>query len=162
METQISQRDGQHDFDFWVGTWKIHNRRLKHPLSGSNEWYEFEGTISARPVWQGKANFDEAVFESPLGRFHGLTLRLYDPNSRQWSIYWATAQRGLVPIPTVGAFNDDGVGEFFDNEVFEGKNIICRYRWSRENQNGPRWEQAFSVDDGKTWETNWTMDFTRI
>lgn len=161
METQARPREGQHDFDFQTGSWKAHCRRLTSPLSGSTEWYEFDGTCTARPVWNGLGNFDEVDFDSPLGRIHGCTLRLYNSQTREWSIYWATHEKGLVTIPTVGSFNDEGVGEFFDREVYDGKNIICRYRWTVSSHDSCRWEQAFSTDDGNTWETNWTMDFTR-
>lgn len=156
------QRDGQRDFDFLFGTWNVRCKRLKRPLSGSPEWYEFTGTGVARPVWGGLANFDEIVFDSPLGTIHGATFRLYDPQTRRWSIYWATAERGLVTTPTVGTFNGEGLGEFFDRELFEGKDIICRFWWTRgDDANRCRWEQAFSPDDGQTWETNWIMEFER-
>lgn len=162
METQVSRRDGQRDFDFFFGSWTVRCKRLRHPLSGSSEWYEFAGTAVARPVWGGLGNFDEVILESPLGTIHGATFRLYDPQTHEWSIYWATAERGLVTIPTVGGFNDDGLGEFFDREVFEGKDIICRFHWTHgDDPNRCRWEQAFSADDGLTWETNWIMDFER-
>lgn len=164
METrvQVLEHDGQRDFDFFFGNWDVRCRRLRHPLTGSNEWYDFDGKAVARPVWGGLGNFDEVVFNSPLGTIHGATFRLYDPKTREWSIYWATAERGLVTIPTVGRFNSEGFGEFFDREVFEGKDIICRYRWTHgDDPNACRWEQAFSPDDGQTWETNWIMDFTR-
>lgn len=144
-----------------MGTWRVHNRRLRLPLSGSTEWDEFEGTSVARPVWNGKANMDEVHFESPLGLIEGCSLRFYDSKTRLWSIYWGTAKSGLTPVATVGAFDDRGVGEFFDSESYEGKDIICRYRWSGITDEECRWEQAFSVDDGVTWETNWTMQFTR-
>lgn len=155
------RRDGERDFDFFFGSWRGHHRRLKNPLTGSTEWYEFEGICTARPVFGGKANFDEAALESPLGRIEGFTLRLYDPQTHLWSLYWGTMKNGLTLPPTVGAFNDDGVGEFFNEEEFDGKHIICRYRWCDITPQSCRWEQAFSVDDGATWETNWTMDWVR-
>mgnify|MGYP001162076549 CR=1 FL=1 len=155
------QRDGQRDFDFFMGTWSVHNRRLERPLSGSWSWYEFGGTAIARPVWGGNANVDEVDFESPLGRIEGLTLRLYDQKTREWSLYWGTRARGLMPVPNVGAFDERGVGDFFSRELFEGRPIICRYRWCDVTPESCRWEQAFSADDGATWELNWTMQFTR-
>jgi hypothetical protein len=162
METQTAVRDGRRDFDFLMGRWHVHSKRLKQPLSGNAEWYEFYGVAHARPVWGGSANFDEYDFDHPGERIQGATLRLYDSQTHQWSIYWATAKRGLVPIATVGSFNDEGVGEFFDREVFDGKPIVCRYRWTHSGDDVCRWEQAFSTDDGQTWETNWIMDFTRL
>lgn len=161
MEATVLLRDGQHDFDFVFGTWRVRNRRLRYPLRGSNEWYEFDATYKAQPLWNGKANLDEFFGESPLGRIEGLTLRLYDERNGCWSLYWATSKNGLTTVPNVGAFNDEGFGDFFSNEVFEGKAIICRYRWTKKYGEGCRWEQAFSADGGSTWETNWIMDFTR-
>lgn len=155
------QRDGQHDFDFLFGSWHGRHRRLKNPLTGSTEWYEFESDLTARPVLGGKANFDEATLESPLGRIEGFTLRLYDPQTRLWSLYWGTMKNGLALPPNVGAFNDDGVGEFFSEELFAGKPIISRYRWCDITAQSCRWEQAFSIDRGATWEDNWTMDWVR-
>ena len=157
---QTKTRDGRHDFDFLIGSWNVHNRRLKAPLTGSNEWYEFEGWSEARSLWGGKGNMDEFSAESPLGRIEGFTLRCYDPGTGLWSLYWANAKTGLLPVPNVGAFGEDGVGDFFCDEVIAGKAVICRYHWIKEYQGGCRWEQAFSVDGGTTWETNWTMHST--
>ena len=155
-------RDGQHDFDFYVGTWRLHNRRLKGPLTGSTTWYEFDATSVARKVWDGKANMDEFEADTPTGHIQGLTLRLYDPKAHQWSLYWAnSALPGPMGPPTVGAFDKDGHGEFFDQETFQGRSILVRYIWSGITSNSCHWEQAFSVDGGKTWETNWVIDATR-
>lgn len=157
---QILQPNGERDFDFLFGSWNMRNR-LKYPLRGSDEWYEFGTTCNARPVWDGKANVDEFNGESPLGRFEGLTLRLYDPQTGRWSLYWASAENGLTTVPNVGAFDDEGGGDFFSNEAFEGNAIVCRYRWKKQYGAGCRWEQAFSDDGETTWETNWIMEFTR-
>lgn len=155
------KRNGQNDFDFVIGSWKIHNRRLKPPLRGSNTWEEFEGTGVARKVWDGHANMDELEADSASwGRIQGLTLRLYDPNSHQWRLYWANRARGILDPPMVGEFRN-GRGEFFDQEIFEGKAIYVRYVWSNITPNSCRWEQAFSWDGGKTWEPNWIMEMTR-
>lgn len=161
MEATVLQRDGQHDFDFIYGLWRVHNRRLRNPLSGRDEWYEFDAVYRAQPLWNGKGNLDEFFGDSPLGKIEGLTLRLYDAGSGRWSLYWATSKNGLIVVPNVGAFNDEGVGEFFSNEEFEGKPIVCRYRWTKAYGMGCRWEQAFSADGGANWETNWIMEFTR-
>ncbi len=161
MEATAPQRDCSRDFDFLFGIWRVRHRRLRRPLSDSDEWYEFDSEYKAVPIWGGKANLDEFAGESPLGRFEGLTLRLYDTASQTWSLYWATAKNGLTVTPNVGTFTDEGVGEFFSDELFDGKPIRCRYRWIQQYESGCRWEQAFSADGGRRWETNWTMDFTR-
>jgi hypothetical protein len=157
---EVQERDGQGDFDFFMGSWKVHNRRLRNPLTGSTSWYEFDGSVVARPIWDGKGNVDEYDAESPSGRIQGLTVRLYDPASRQWRLYWANRSKGVLEPPMIGAFKD-GRGEFFDQELFEGKAIYVRYTWSEITAASCRWEQAFSPDGGKTWETNWIMTFTR-
>lgn len=161
MEARVQLRDGRHDFDFLFGNWNVRNRRLTAPLSGAQEWYEFDGTSVARPLWSGKGNMDEFSAQSPLGHLEGFTLRCYDVESARWSLYWATPGSGLGTLPNVGSFGDDGIGDFFCEEVIGGKSIVSRYRWTKDYRNGCRWEQAFSADAGTTWETNWTMDFTR-
>jgi hypothetical protein len=149
------------DFDFLIGDWNVHNRRLTAPLSGSNQWYEFEARSTARHVWGGLANMDEFHAETtPNGKITGMTVRLYDPKSEQWSIYWGSATAGKLGVPTVGAFHD-GRGEFFDQEDFNGKSIFVRYTWSKMTSDSAQWDQAFSSDGGQTWESNWIMEFVR-
>jgi hypothetical protein len=155
-----AQRDGQSDFDFLIGSWKIHNRRLKNPLTGSTSWYEFEGTAVARKIWGGRANIDEYEADTPSGHIQGLTLRLYDPKAKQWSLYWANSAKGTLEKPTIGEFRD-GRGEFFSQDPFEGRMILVRFLWSKITPNSCRWEQAFSADGGGTWETNWIMEMTK-
>jgi hypothetical protein len=158
---EISEPSGQHDFDFLFGTWKIHNRRLLHPLSGSNEWVEFDATDVVRPLWSGRGNIDEFEADAPSGHVEGLTVRLYNEKTGQWSLYWATQKRGEFSLPaTVGRFKN-GRGEFYDREVWSGKHITVRFLWTVLSADTYRWEQAFSTDSGKTWETNWVMQFTR-
>lgn len=155
-----AERDGQHDFDFLFGRWKSHQRRLLHPLTGSNEWVEFDATLVVRPALGGSANVDELEGDTPLGHLDGLTVRTYNPKSHQWSIYWANKSNGAFSLPaTVGQFKD-GRGEFYDQEDNNGRNIFVRYLWIA-SPDAPRWEQAFSLDGGKTWETNWIATFTR-
>jgi hypothetical protein len=152
--------DSQTDFDFIIGSWKVRNRRLKQRLKGSDSWEEFEGRAVARKIWGGAANIDEYDAESPSGRIHGMTLRLYNPKSQQWSIYWANRANGVLDTPMIGGFRD-GRGEFYDQEMFEGRSIYVRFIWSNITADSARWEQAFSPDGGKNWETNWIMEFTR-
>jgi hypothetical protein len=159
-EDTVVERNPQTDFDFFIGSWNVHNRRLKERLNGSDSWDEFEGTVVARHIWGGRANTDEYEADSPIGHIQGMTLRLYDPKSQQWSLYWANSANGTRDKPMIGGFKN-GRGEFYDQEMFEGKSVYVRYIWSDITDTSCRWEQAFSPDGGKTWETNWIMEFTR-
>ena len=153
--------DGQHDFDFEIGTWKIHLKRLLYPLTGSTTWTEFDGTSSTQKVWNGKANLEQFETNGSAGQIEGMTLRLYNPESGQWSLYWATSKTGTLAIPTVGEFRD-GVGEFYDHEPINGRMILVRFIWSRITATSAHFEQSFSDDGGKTWEVNWITDQTRV
>ena len=161
IQQEMAQSDPQKDFDFFIGKWKGHNRRLTEKLRGSNSWEEFDGTVVARHIWGGRANIDEYEADAPSGHIQGMTLRLYNPNSRQWSLYWANSKNGTLEKPMMGEFKD-GKGEFFDEEMFEGRSIFVRFMWSGITKNSCRWEQAFSADGGKTWETNWIVEFQRM
>jgi hypothetical protein len=154
-------RDGQHDFDFELGSWKIHLKRLEHSLTGSNKWVEFDGTSVTRKVWDGRAQLEEFETDGSAGHIEGLTLRLYNPQSHQWSLYWATSRTGTIAIPTVGEFKD-GVGEFYDHEEINGRMTLVRLLWTKTNSDSPHFEQSFSEDGGKTWEVNWITDQTRV
>ncbi len=157
-------RDGQHDFDFELGSWKIHLKRLMHPLTGSTTWVEFDGTSVTRKVWDGRSQLEEFETDSPTGgHIEGLTLRLYDPKTRQWSLYWATSKNGVMGVPTIGEFKN-GHGEFYDTEPAgpDGKSVLVRFIWSNTDTSTPHFEQSFSEDGGKTWEVNWITDQTRV
>ncbi len=150
-------RASKHDFDFLFGSWKVRNRYLRGRLRGSTEWTEFEATCEAMPLLHGLANLDRYTSERDGKPFEGMTLRLFDPTTGQWTLHWAdSAHPGALIPPMIGAFRGD-VGEFFGDEFVDGKRVLCRFVWMR---NPPRWEQAFSDDGGTTWETNWTMTFT--
>lgn len=161
LPAATDKRDGQHDFDFELGTWKIHLKRLLHPLTGSTTWVEFDGTTVTRKVWNGRANLEEFETDGAAGHIEGLTLRLYNPQSHQWSLYWATSKDGALGLPTIGEFKN-GRGEFFDQEMFNGRSILVRYIWSEITPNSAHFEQSFSDDGGKTWEVNWVTDQTRV
>jgi hypothetical protein len=157
------ERDGSHDFDFLWGEWDFHLRRLLRPLTGSTEWVQFFGTLVCRPLAGGRANVDEvAVVNAKDGtRIDGLTLRLYDPEKHEWSLYWANAKTGaMAPTPQRGKFVD-GRGEFLDRDTFDGKPIVVRYVWSDITADTAHFEQSFSPDDGATWEANWITDQRR-
>jgi hypothetical protein len=153
--------DGQHDFDFEAGTWKIHLKRLLHPLTGSTEWTEFDGTTITRKILNGKGNIEQFETNGSAGHIEGMTLRLYNPESHQWSIYWATNKTGTLAMPTVGEFKN-GVGEFYDHEPINGRMTLVRFIWSRITPTSAHFEQSFSEDGGKTWEVNWITDQTRV
>jgi hypothetical protein len=160
--TAASQaRDGQHDFDFEIGTWKTRLKRLKAPLTGSTTWLEYEGSTVVRKVWGGRANLVELDATGPAGRLELLSLRLYDPASRQWSLNVASVRGGALGPPTVGEFKD-GRGEFYSMETIDGRPILVRFVVSDVTADSCRFEQAFSVDGGKTWEVNWVAVDTRV
>jgi len=145
-----------------MGAWKIHLSRLDHPLTGSKTWIEFDGTLVARKIWNGRANIEEVELNSPGGRIEGLTLRLYNPQSRQWSIYWANSKNGSMDTsPQVGQFKS-GRGEFYGQDMLDGKLIYVRFVWTKTNSDSPHFEQSYSGDGGKTWEVNWITDQTRV
>jgi len=159
--TKVQPRDGQHDFDFEIGTWKTHLKRRLHPLTGSNTWVEYEGTTVVRKVWNGRANLVELIADGPAGHFEGLNLRLYNPESHQWSLNFANANAGTLTQPTIGEFKD-GRGEFYDQETLSGRAILVRFVISDITPNSCRFEQSFSDDGGKTWELNWVATDTRV
>jgi hypothetical protein len=148
------------DFDFWMGEWTVHNRRLRERLAGSDEWEEFEARSSAWKILDGFGNADEFRTDY-AGGFVGMSFRFFDPTTRQWSIYWADSRRpGFLDPPVIGSFSG-GTGAFEGDDAFDGRPIRVRFIWSRVDTPTPRWEQAFSEDGGETWEPNWVMDFTR-
>lgn len=155
-------RDGQHDFDFLFGTWRFHLKRRLNPLSGSNNWVEFDGIDVARKVWDGRANVDELELDGPTGHIEGLTLRLYNPQSHQWSLYWANGKAGMIGgPPNVGEFSN-GRGEFLCQDTYKGRLVLVRYIWSDITANSAHFEQSYSDDGGKNWEANWITDQTRV
>ena len=146
------------DFDFFMGRWTVQNRRLIERLAGSDEWEEFESTSVAHPILGGLGNEDEFRTRH-AGGFIGMSFRFFDPVKRRWSIYWADSRRpGELDPPVFGTFSGD-IGVFEGEDEFEGRPIKVRFIWSGTRTRTPRWEQAFSADDGETWETNWVMDF---
>jgi hypothetical protein len=153
-------RDGQHDFDFEIGNWKTHVKRLLHPLTGSTTWVEYDGTTVVRKVWNGKANLVELVMDGPAGHFEGLSLRLYNPGTRQWSLNFSNINSGALSQPTIGEFKN-GRGEFYDQETLNGRAIFVRFVISDIAPNSCHFEQSFSDDGGRTWELNWIATDTR-
>jgi len=154
-------RDGQHDFDFEIGAWKTHLRRLSHPLTGSTSWVEYEGTTVVRKVWNGRANLVELEVDGPAGHLEGLSLRLYNPEPGQWSLNFSNSRTGTLSPPVVGGFAN-GRGEFFGQDTQDGRVIFVRFVISDVTDSSCRFEQAFSADGGKTWEVNWIAIDTRV
>jgi hypothetical protein len=160
MTSLAPSRDGSHDFDFQTGRWHIRNHRLVKRLEGCTEWEDFEATLTARLLPGGLGNIDEYYTDYWPG-FVGLSLRLYDRQTRKWSIYWASNRTGTLDPPVVGSFAN-GVGVFEGRQELDGRPILVRFTWSNLTRTSARWEQAFSPDDGRTWEKNWIMEHTRI
>jgi hypothetical protein len=155
-----AENDGRHDFDFFYGHWRISNRRLQQRHVGSTAWDTFDATIRCRPVLGGIGHIDE--FESDFGGgMVGAALRLFDVHKRQWCDYWVSGRDGLLGVPMLGAFTD-GVGHFEGRDSDGERAVIARYLWSHIGKDHVTWEQAFSTDEGKSWETNWVMQMTRV
>jgi hypothetical protein len=161
-QQSMKARDGQQDFDFEIGRWKTHLRRRLRPLTGSDTWVELEGISVVRKIWDGKANMVELTVDLPDGgRFEGLNLRLYNPQSKQWSLNFVNRSDGTLSPPTIGEFRN-GRGEFYGQETYNGRAILVRFVISDIKPDSCRFEQSFSDDGGKTWEVNWIAVDTRI
>jgi hypothetical protein len=155
-----SETSSKSDFDYLVGNWNIRNRTLKEPLAGNDEWREFDATQEFRLVLLGLGNVD--IFHTQLdGKpFEGLTVRLFDPKTRLWTIYWADSNAMQLDGGKVGSF-DGEEGEFFGREVVGGKDVIVKFHWDKRNLEAPIYSRAFSADAGRTWEWNWYSKFSR-
>ncbi|MBV8531164.1 MAG: hypothetical protein JO104_07585, partial [Candidatus Eremiobacteraeota bacterium] len=153
-------RDGRGDFDFELGMWRTHYRLLKERLVGRHDWYDCYGTSVIRPFWDGGGNLEDGDLKCPNGYIGGMTLRLYDAQTHQWTLWWGTRLLGIAPPQQVGHFDAAGVGRFYAYDSWHGTPVICRFQWTIVNGN-PHFEQAYSTDRGKTWETNWTTDYIR-
>ncbi|HXP65054.1 MAG TPA: hypothetical protein VN815_06240 [Steroidobacteraceae bacterium] len=151
-----------HDFDFFVGRWRVHHRQLKRRLAGCEDWISFSGTTATQLLMDGHGNMDDNVLDLPGGPYRAVTLRAFDMKSRQWSIWWLDGRTPSAPLdpPVRGAFKD-GVGTFYAEDAYNGKPIRIRFIWSKITAASCRWEQAFSPDQGQNWETNWIMNFER-
>lgn len=132
-----------------------------HPLTGSTTWAEYEGTTTCRKVWDGRANLLELAVDGPAGRVEGLSLRLYNPESHQWSLNFSNIKSGTLNTPTVGEFKN-GRGEFFSQETLNGRPILVRFVIFDITEKSAHYEQAFSEDNGQTWEVNWIATDTRL
>jgi len=153
--------DGPHDLDFHFGTWNTRIARLATPLTGSSEWVEYQGTTVVHEIWGGRANLVELVADGPAGHLELLSLRLFDPETRRWSLHVASSRGGGISPPVVGGFVD-GRGEFLGSETIDGREILIRFVISDVTATSARFEQAFSADGGATWEVNWIATDTRV
>jgi hypothetical protein len=156
-----ADRDGSRDFDFDLGVWATHLKRLRHPLSGSNEWVEYSGTSSVKSLLGGRANVVELEVSGTAGRIAGVSLRLYEPEAHQWTLNFANVTDGHLTSPMIGDFRG-GRGQFYGQDTFNGRAILVRFIVSGVAAESWQFEQAFSSDGGRSWETNWIATDTRI
>ena len=156
-----SQRSGQHDFDFEFGTWKTQLKRRLRPLTGSDEWAEYTGTSIISKIWNGHANMVELDVQGPAGRIEGASWRLYNPETRQWSLNFANKRGGALTSPVYGRF-ENGRGMFYGTDTLGGRTILVRFVITEVGADTAHFEQAYSDDGGETWEINWIADDTRI
>lgn len=161
LEITASTESSKHDFDFYEGKWKIRNRRLKERLSDCKEWTEFEADQEMKIILQGIGNTDDFLTEFNGKSFEGRTIRLFNPQTRLWSMYWTDSNSGILQAPTVGSF-ENGIGKFYCKDKFEDQEIIVEFLWDKTDIEKPIWSQAFSIDKGKTWEVNWYMYMSKI
>ena len=149
------------DFDFVIGDWQVTHRRLNERLVNCQEWTEFKGAMSTQKILGGFGNIEDNQLNFPEGEFRAVALRSFDRSTETWAIWWLDGRfPGQLDVPVKGCFND-GIGSFYADDTLNGVAIKVRFLWSRSDTDNLRWEQAFSADNGTTWETNWTMDFRR-
>lgn len=150
------------DFDFVIGDWRVHHRRLKARLEGCKEWETFEGLSSTQKTLGGFGNVEDNQIFLPGETYRAVAIRSYDRDSQSWSIWWLDGRfPGALDVPVVGSFKDN-VGTFFAQDVLNDLPIKIRFTWLISSNGNPHWGQAFSADDGITWETNWEMEFVRF
>jgi hypothetical protein len=155
-----TRQSGERDFDFFIGTWQVTHHRLKTRLADCDEWATFAGTTVAQHILGGLGNIDDNVIDFPDGLYRAITLRTFNTATAQWSIWWLDGrQPSQLDTPVMGRFVDN-VGTFYAEDTFNGQPIRVRFLWQKASADGPRWEQAFSANDGVSWETNWIMVFT--
>ena len=149
------------DFDFQIGRWSVKHRRLRERLTGCTDWDAFDGACEMRTVLGGDGNIEDNVLHFPSGTVRAIAIRSYDPAAQAWAIWWlASNDPHRMDVPVVGRF-EDGDGTFLAEDMLDGRPILTRFLWLNTRTDTPRWEQAMSAEGGASWETNWTMDFTR-
>jgi len=164
LKIAASAGSSQNDFDFLVGKWKMYQRRLNRRLENCKDWTEFESTDENSKILTGLGDIDTYKTTEMPGMagvpFEGFTLRLFNPKTRLWSLYWVANNRGILDPPQIGSF-ENNVGHFFAKDTYKGKNVIVVFRWDIRDKDKPVWSQAYSADNGKTWEWNWYDVCTR-
>jgi hypothetical protein len=156
----MTATDGAGGFDFLHGAWTVRHRRLVERLAGCDEWQEFGGSIDCRPLLGGLGNIDDNLIDLPAGAYRAVTLRWFDPASKDWTIHWIDGRAPAIDPPMVGSFAD-GVGTFFGKDELDGRPVDIRFVWDRITPSSARWHQAFAWAGTGEWETNWIMDFRR-
>ena len=153
LVVKASPTSSEHDFDYLVGNWKLSYRKLKARLEGSKEWIAFESRVEMHQILDGRGNIDKYTDHASGEPYEGVALRLFDPEAKLWRIYWADGNSGKLDVPVVGSFAN-GIGHFFARDTYKGRPIVVVFRWDVRDPQRPIWSQAFSVDEGRTWEWN--------
>jgi hypothetical protein len=156
----MTHPDGAHDFDFLHGRWDVSHRRLVRRLAGDDTWAAFGGTTTVWPILGGMGNVDDNLLELPEGAYRATTLRVFDPAAARWSIFWFDGRKAEPDPPLRGGFTG-GIGTFFGDDLCDGRPVRVRFLWTPIDADHCRWEQAFSEDRERSWETNWIMTFSR-
>ena len=157
----ISSNQISRDFDFQIGSWNVMHRRLKERLVGCTQWEEFRGTSTMATILGGNGNVEDNLLEISTGTYRAVALRSFDPALGKWAIWWLDSRAPhQLDVPVIGDFTN-GTGTFLANDTIGVTAVLVRFLWLRTDTPAPRWEQAMSIDNGTSWETNWTMDFAR-
>ncbi|MBN8641626.1 MAG: hypothetical protein J0L86_07440 [Flavobacteriales bacterium] len=162
LEIKPSATSSEKDFDFLEGKWKVQNRMLKERLNNNNEWIEFESELHLRKAINGLGNVENYYSTFNNAPFEGMAVRLFNPKTKLWKVYWMDSNNGTMDEnPVTGSF-ENGMGKFYATDNFNGTPIIVLYQWNATNPEHPIWSQAFSTDNGNTWEWNWEMTLSKI
>jgi hypothetical protein len=156
----VDEQPGQRDFEPLLGRWRFH-LKARPALSGSTQWVDYTGPGECTPLWHGRAQLDTINLDGPTKHIEGLTVRLFNPKTHEWRLYWANSRDGLVVVPQIGQYKA-GHGEFYAQDVLDDKSVLVKFDWSALMSKSPHFEQSFSNDGGKNWEVNWISDQTRV
>jgi hypothetical protein len=157
----VGEQPGQRDFEPLLGRWSFHLKVRLKPRTGSTQWIDYTGPGDCTPLWHGRAQLDTINLEGPTKHIEGLTVRLFNPKTHEWRLYWANSRDGLVVVPQIGQYKA-GHGEFYAQDVLDDKSVLVKFDWSALMSKSPHFEQSYSNDGGKNWEVNWISDQTRV